>query len=208
VNRFSGSFVYDLPFHRLWAKGPGWSGKLLDGWQAGGIVTAQTGSPFTVVLAGAPAASAAAFGNPARPDLVGNPFKPGLVAANAGCQAPGRVNVPQSWFNPCAFASPAGVFGNEGRNVLTGPGFTDLDFSLSKSMLLGAENHRLQFRGDFFNLFNHPNFDIPNHVFECPPNPQGCGSPYGGASFGKILSENAYSNKPPRQIQLSVRYAF
>jgi carboxypeptidase family protein/TonB-dependent receptor-like protein len=205
VNRFSGSFVYDLPVRHLWTHGPA---RLLDNWQAGGIVTAQSGSPFTVVLAGSPAASAAAFGNPYRPDLVGNPFVAGTVAANPSCTAPGQVRTTQNWFNPCAFASPAGFFGTEGRNVLTGPGFTDIDFSLAKSMALGSETHRLQFRGDFFNLFNHPNFDIPGHVFGCPPLPQPCGTPYGGASFGRLLSANAYGSKPPRQIQLSLRYAF
>ncbi|MGB9072307.1 MAG: carboxypeptidase regulatory-like domain-containing protein [Terriglobales bacterium] len=198
VHRFSGSLAYDLPFRKLWAHGPDWSGRLLDNWQASGIVTAQSGSPFTVVLGGSPAASAAAFGNPARPDLVGDPFKPG--PAGSGC--PTQVKVPQSWFNTCAFAFPAPgllqgtyLFGNEGRNVLTGPGYTNLDFSLSKSMALGAENHRLQFRGDFFNLFNHPNFNIPSHVL-------------GAVNFGQVLSANAYGNKPPRQIQLSVKYIF
>jgi len=204
AQRFSASFVYDLPFQRLWAHDPSWSGRILDNWQAGGIVTAQTGSPFTVVFAGAPAASAAAFGNPARPDLVGNPFTPGAVAANPTCQAPSQVKVPQSWFNPCAFVNPAGAFGDEGRNVLTGPGLTNIDFGLSKSMALGKESHRLMFRGDFFNLFNHPNFDIPGHVFECSP----CSLPYGGASFARVLSANAYGDKPPRQIQLSARYIF
>ena len=62
-------------------------------------------------------------------------------------------------------------------------------------MALGAENHRLQLRGDFFNLFNHPNFDIPSHVL-------------GASTFGEVLSSNAYGNKPPRQIQVSVRYSF
>jgi len=189
VNRFSGSFVYDLPVHRLWSNGPG---RLLDNWQASGIVTAQTGSPFTVVLPGAPASSAAAFGNPARPDLVGNPFQPGTIA---GCQGPSQVRTPQSWFNRCAFATPAGAFGTEGRNILTGPGFTDIDFSLAKSMALRGENQRLQFRGDFFNLFNHPNFDTPNHVL-------------GSSNFAKLLSANGYGTKPPRQIQLSLRYGF
>ena len=65
VHRFSGSFVYDLPLTRLWAHGSGWSGRLLGNWQTGGIITVQSGSPFTVVLPGSPAASAAAFGNPA-----------------------------------------------------------------------------------------------------------------------------------------------
>jgi Carboxypeptidase regulatory-like domain len=202
VHRFVGSFVYDLPFQRLWAHGPGWSGRILNNWQAGGIVTAQSGSPFTVVLPGAPAASAAAFGNPARPDLLGDPFKAGPIAANPSCQAPTRVGVPQSWFNTCAFVDPpAGTypgtfqFGTESRNYLTGPGFTNIDFSLSKSMALGAENHRLQLRGDFFNLLNHPNFDIPSHVLGAP-------------TFGEVLSANAYGNKPPRQIQVSIRYSF
>ncbi len=214
VNRFSGSFVYDLPLQRLWAHGPKWSARLLDNWQAGGILTAQTGSPFTVVLAGTASSAGAAFGNPARPNLVGNPFQPGTLAGNPGCSGPSEVRVPQSWFNPCAFTEPATgplglpLFGSEGRNILTGPGFTNLDFGLSKSMALGAENHRLQLRGDFFNLFNHPNLSIPNHVF-CPPNFQGCSSSsYGGPSFARVQSANSYGNKPPRQIQLSARYIF
>lgn len=202
--------MYDLPVHWLWNNGPA---RLLNDWQASGIVTAQSGSPFTVVLAGAPASSAAAFGNPARPDLVGDPFAAGPVAANPSCSAPAQVRTPQSWFNPCAFVAPVGAaFGTEGRNILTGPGFTDIDFSLAKSMALGSENHRLQFRGDFFNLFNHPNFDIPGHVFECPPQPQVCsphgGPSYGGPGFGKLLSANGYGTKPPRQIQLSLRFGF
>jgi Carboxypeptidase regulatory-like domain/TonB dependent receptor-like, beta-barrel len=198
VHRFSGSFVYDLPFQRLWKNGPG---RLLNNWQAGGIIAAQTGSPFTVVLAGGSSSAAAAFGNPARPDLVGNPFQAGNVAANLGCTGPSQVKTPTSWFNTCAFVSPAqgptglSLFGTEGRNILTGPGYTDLDFGLSKSMALHAENHRLMLRGDFFNLLNHPNFDIPNHVL-------------GVSNFGKVLSANFYGSKPPRQVQLSARYIF
>ena len=152
-------------------RGPIWSRKLLENWQAGGIVTAQTGSPFTVVLGGAPAASAAAFGNPERPDLVGDPSKAGPVAANPTCQAPAQVRTPLNWFNECAFAAPAQetfgpAFGTEGRNILTGPGYTDIDFSFSKSIPLRGESHRLQFRGDFFNLLNHPNFDLPIRMFD------------------------------------------
>jgi hypothetical protein len=201
VHRFSGSFVYDLPLEH-WAHGKTWKQRLLGNWQASGIVTAQMGSPFTVVLAGASASAGAAFGNPARPNLVGDPFQTGNIAANPGCVGPSQVRVPQSWFNPCAFAFPApGLipntfqFGTEGRNVLTGPGYTNLDFGLSKSMALGSENHRLQLRGDFFNLFNHPNFDVPAHVL-------------GTSSFGQVLSANFYGNKPPRQIQLSARFVF
>src|SRR5579864_3084904 len=191
VHRFSGSFVYDLPFQQMWKNGPS---RLLNNWQASGIVMAQTGSPFTVVLAGAATSAGAAFGNPARPNLISNPYTPGPVATNSNpaCQttisqggfAADQVRMPGSWFNPCAFDFPAPgaypntfQFGNEGRNILTGPGFTDVDFGLSKSMSLGGENHRLQVRGDLFNLFNHPNFDVPSHVL-------------GGSNFGKVLSAN------------------
>jgi len=172
-------------------------------------MTAQSGSPFTVVLAGAPASSAAAFGNPARPDLVGDPFKAGPVAANPTCLAPAQVRTQQNWFNQCAFALPAvengvPVFGTESRNFLTGPGFTNLDFSLAKSIPFRAESHRVQFRGDFFNLLNHPNFDIPNHVCGQVINSPLCS----GANFGTILSANSNGNKPPRQIQLSIKYIF
>ena len=201
TNRFSGSFVYDLPLRRMWVHGSDWSDRVLNNWQAAGILTAQSGSPFTVVLPGAPQASAAAFGNPARPNLVGDPFQTGAITANPSCVGPTQVRVPQSWFNPCAFESPSfgptglPLFGTEGRNILTGPGYTNLDFGLSKSMALGSEDHHLILRGDFFNIFNHPNFDIPAHVF-------------GSSSFSEVLSANAYENKPPRQIQLSMRYSF
>jgi hypothetical protein len=110
---------------------------------------------------------------------------------------------------PVSAVSGLYLYGNEGRNVLTGPGYTDLDLGLAKSMALGSENHRLMLRGDVFNLFNHPNFDNPAHVFnfQCPAAPQPC-SNYGGASFAKVLSANSYGEKPPRQIQLSMRYMF
>jgi Carboxypeptidase regulatory-like domain/TonB dependent receptor len=212
-HRVSLSFLYDLPFRRMWAQGPNWSRKLLDNWQTGGIFAAQSGAPFTVVLAGSPAASAAAFGNPERPDLVGDPFKGGPVAANPNCQAPAQVNTIQSWYNQCAFAAPVQenfgpAFGTEGRNILTAPGYTNLDFSLAKSIPFRAESHRLQLRGEFFNLLNHPNLDIPNHVFDMPPCPANPNLICPAGNYGSVLAANAYGNRPPRQIQLSVKYIF
>ncbi len=213
THRLSLSFLYDLPLHRMWAQGPNWSRKLLENWQAGGILTAQSGSPFTVVLAGSPAASAAAFGNPQRPNFVGDPFKGGTVAANPTCQAPAQVGTPQNWFNQCAFAQPAAepfgpAFGTEGRNILTGPAYTNLDFSFAKSFPLRNESHRLQLRGEFFNLLNHPNFDIPNHTFNLAACSLNSALLCPAGNYGSILSANAYGNKPPRQIQVSVKYLF
>jgi hypothetical protein len=211
-NRLAISAVYDLPFGKLRTGGGGWRKALLDHWQMAGILTAQSGSPFTVNLAAAQTGSAiAAFGNPARPDVIADPFKAGPVMANPdpachatisqGGSAADVVQQPGSWFNPCAFAEPAltqfslPVFGTAARNILTGPAFSNLDYSLSRTIPLPTENRRLQIRGEFFNLTNHPNFDIPNHVF---------GSP----TFGQVLSANAYGNKPPRQIQLALKYIF
>ncbi len=206
-HRFVLSSVYDLPFGRRWAQRPGLRKRFLDNWQASGILTAQTGSPFTVNLAASQAGSAVtAFGNPYRPDLIANPMKPGPVTANPdpkchatvshGGTAADTVQQPGSWFNTCAFAQPAaGQFGSAGRNILTGPGITNIDFALAKNISLHTEGHRLQLRGEFFNLLNHPNLDIPNHVF-------------GTANFGEVLSANAYGNKPPRQIQLGLKYSF
>ncbi len=212
-HRLSLSFLYDLPLRRMWTQGPGWSRRLLDNWQAGGILAAQSGSPFTVVLPGAPAASAAAFGNPERPDLVGDPAKGGPVPGNPTCQAPAQVGTPQNWYNQCAFAEPPAepfgpAFGTEGRNVLTGPDLTDLDFFLAKSIPLHTESHRLQLRGEFFNLLNHPNFDIPDHTFDLTACAQNASLLCPAGNFGSILSANSYGDRPPRQIQLSVKYIF
>jgi hypothetical protein len=216
-HRLAISAVYDLPFGKLWAHGSPWRKALFDHWQMAGILTAQSGSPFTVNLSASAGGSAvAAFGNPARPDLIADPYKTGPVLSNPdpachttisqGGLAADVVHQPGSWFNPCAFAQPALVqlnpysapvplFGNAGRNILIGPAFSNLDFSLSKTIPLHSDRQRLQLRGEFFNLSNHPNLDIPNHIF---------GSP----TFGEVLSANAYGNKPPRQIQLGLKYSF
>src|ERR1017187_4603630 len=198
------SSVYDLPFGRKWITHHGWRWGLLGNWQVAGILTAQTGSPFTVNLAAPQSGSAiAAFGNRYRPDALSNPYMPGPALANPnpachitisqGGLAADVVDHPGSWFNSCAFLQPpAGQFGNAGRNIMTGPGLENLDFSLYKNLMLRKESHRLQLRAEVFDLLNHPNFDIPNRVF---------GSP----NFGQVLSGNAYGNKPPRQIQLGIK---
>jgi hypothetical protein len=209
TNRVSASVLYDLPFGGA-AGASALKKTLLANWQTGGIFSAQSGSPFTVVLPSPTgvSASAVAFGYPGRPNLVGDPAKPGLVAANPGCQAPAQLRTIGNWFNQCAFAQPASgtfispgsstpvlQFGTEGRNILTGPSFEDLDFSLTKAFPIRSEGQRVQFSGEFFNLFNHPNFDDPDHLF-------------GAENFGSVLSSNAHGDKPPRQIQVSFRYSF
>ena len=147
------------------------------------------------------------------PNIVGEPNRAGPVAGNPACEAPSQIRTPQNWFNQCAFAAPATetfgpAFGTEGRNAVIGPPYADLDFSLSKSFAFRSESQRLQFRGESFDLPNHPNFDDPYHDFEviaCGPNNSSlCPT----ANYGAVLSSNAHEDKPPRQIQLSFKYVF
>jgi hypothetical protein len=71
----------------------------------------------------------------------------------------------------------------------------DTDLSVSRSFGLSRESQRLNLRGDFFSLFNHPNFDPPVNIFD-------------SLNFGSLPSANRYQTRPPRQIQLSLRYSF
>ena len=83
-----------------------------------------------------------------RPNLVGDP----------GLDNPD----PSLWFNTAAFARPANfTFGSAGRDTLTGPGFNSFDVGVMKNNRFG-ESGNVQFRAEFFNLFNRPNFNLPN----------------------------------------------
>jgi hypothetical protein len=182
-HRLSVSYVYDLPFGKgraYLADNGAWS-KILSGWQTSGIVTLQSGRPFTVALLreldnSGTGISALGFGANDRPNVIGDP--------NLGEQSPER------WFNTSAFTlPPPGTFGNAGRNILDGPGYQNVNASLIKNTAL-SETLNLQFRAEFFNLFNHPNFNLPDNFL---------GSP----SFGQINSA-----REPRRIQFGVKLLF
>ncbi|MGC2657124.1 MAG: TonB-dependent receptor, partial [Bryobacteraceae bacterium] len=208
--RFVLSAVYNLPFGpgRKWLHS-GFGTSLLGGWTASAIWTAQNGRPFTVTRgvnqSGTEATTLTQLGIYSdRPNMIANPFIAGPVMQNPnvachsttseGGSAASQVRVPGSWFNPCAFAAAPGAFGDEGRNALIGPGLIDLDFALLRDIRL-KESQKLQARFEVFNLANHPNFDTPNANFD-------------SSTFAQILSSNAYGSKPPRQIQLSLKYIF
>jgi hypothetical protein len=199
-NRFVFSSVYQLPFGKgqRWLNQGSWADHLLGGWQASGILTLQSGKPFTI-LTGIDQSESGSINlaTSDRPDIVGNPFQPGNIAANPGCIGPTQVRTPTAWFNPCAFMEPAVLpaFGDLGRNTLIGPDFKNLDFSLAKEIPLHSEVRKLQFRVETFNLTNRPNFDLPNNTLT-------------SATFGQIPTEDAFGTKPPRQIQLGLKFIF
>ena len=182
-HRLSASYSYDLPFGkgRAHLADDGWVSTLLSGWQTFGIVTLQTGRPFTVALLSeidnsGTGRSILGFGANDRPNVVGDP--------RIGNPSPGQ------WFNQSAFAFPApGTFGNAGRNILEGPGYANVNASLVKNTAI-SEQFNLQFRAEVFNLFNHPNFNLPDNFL---------GSP----TFGQILSA-----RDPRHIQFGVKLLF
>jgi hypothetical protein len=131
---FSGT--YALPGRRYsWTKG----------WQLQAIGTMQSGTPLSAIVS----ADISGTGSPIvnRPNLIGDPD-----VANP---------TPSRFFNPAAFQIPeAGTFGNSGRNVIIGPGIQNLDVALARSIRL-SDTTRAQFRTDFYNALNHPNFVAP-----------------------------------------------
>jgi hypothetical protein len=182
-HRFSASYSYDLPFgkSRRYLNGSGWTSTIFGGWQTFGIVTLQTGRPFTVALLSeidnsGTGRSILGFGANDRPNVVGNPHL--------------AQRTPQQWFNQSAFAFPLpGTFGNAGRNILDGPGYQTVNASFVKNTSL-SERFNLQIRAEFFNLLNHPNFNLPDNFL---------GSP----TFGQITSA-----RDPRHIQFGAKLLF
>jgi hypothetical protein len=152
-HRFVFSPVYELPFgkDKPFLNSNMFENWVLGGWQVSGILTVQSGRPFTVLVS---QDNANVLGNVDRPMVVGD--------GNAG---PKTV---QQWINVSAFQlAPAGTFGNAGRNNLIGPGLTNLDLVLSRNFQI-MERFGLQFRAESFNLANHPNFDLPSQTFGVP----------------------------------------
>jgi len=164
---FTASVLYDLPFGKGKHYGGNWNGAtnaVLGNWQLNVIERATSGFPLFVVDSAALSESGTFFsynGNTLqRPNEVGDPNKAGPVAANPTCSAPSRIHTLQNWFNPCAFMkAPAGELGTAPRAPVYGPRFVNTDFSVMKNFPLSLrEGMNLQFRAEFFNLFNHPQF--------------------------------------------------
>jgi hypothetical protein len=162
---FTASVLYDLPFGKGKHFGGDWSGAkdaVLGRWQVNLIERATSGYPLFVVDSSNPSGVYFSYNGFTfdRPNEVGNPNQAGPVAANPLCAAPSEIHTKAHWFNQCAFMSaPAGELGTAARAPLYGPRFVNTDFSVIKDFPLSwREAMNLQFRAEFFNLFNHPQF--------------------------------------------------
>jgi hypothetical protein len=198
------NYIYELPFFR---KQQGFVGKVLGGWQASGIVTYNTGVPFTPTVSGFDPSGLGLLPPPttvARPNVTCDPNQGGLRTF-------------ESWFNTSCFqptpisntaiaglAPFTNTIGNGGRGIVIGPPTKRVDFTMSKSFKL-AETLRLQFRAEAFNVFNTTNFrGITTGVFNTTTAPSSV-SPVGNGSstFGRVTSV-----RDPRVIQLALRLSF
>ena len=184
---------YDVPSLRQFF-GDGTPRWIADGWQLNTLTQVRTGFPVNVTVNGG------IFGGALRPNLIeGVPLRPA------------NYDLPKNQFNPAAFALPAaGTFGNLGRNALRGPGFAQVDFSVSKDTRI-TETQSFQIRFEFFNLFNHANFADPSGglVKDSLVNTLNPTALFGqsistvGNQLGGLLGAGG-----PRQIQISARYNF
>jgi len=135
-HRFIVSAIYNLPGRRF---------AFIKGWQLQAIGTLQSGTPVSAIVS----ADVSGTGSPIvnRPNLVADP--------NISNPTPAR------FFNPAAFQIPEeGTFGNSGRNVIIGPGIQNFDVALVRTIRV-SDLTRAQFRTDFYNVLNHPNFVAP-----------------------------------------------
>ena len=183
---FTASILYELPFGKGKHFGSTWSGATnaaLGGWQMNLIERATSGFPLFVVDSSNPAGVDFSYnGNTfSRPNEVANPHQPGPVMANLNTRchvltsqidpitgeaglAPAQIGTHAAWLNGCAFSSaPAGELGTAARAPVYGPRFVNTDFSVIKDFPI-REAMKLQFRAEFFNLFNHPQFYLDGYA--------------------------------------------
>jgi len=167
---FVANYLWDVPIGKN-MKGGGKA--ILGGWQLSGITRFQSGSPLTV-------------------------YAPGDVAGiGAGGQRPNAIASPDgsktlaSWFNTSAFApATRGTFGNASVGIIRGPGINNWDMALYKMFPLPTERLSMQFRAQFFNIFNHTQY-------------AGVDTGLGSGSFGRVVSARS-----PRVIQLALELQF
>jgi len=188
-HRVVGNFNYELPF----GTGKnfvnhGVAARLLEGIQIAGIVSAQTGNPysiFTVQDNGRTGIAAFSW-----PDVIGDPHN------NPGPRF--QQGAVKTGLNLGAFSSGfLGHLGNSGRNQWYGPSHSDMDMVLMKNIHI-TERFRMQVRSEFFNLLNHPQFGQPGNVIENP----------GNFGLSTTIINRPDGTTSARQIQLAVKLNF
>ncbi|MGC2639436.1 MAG: TonB-dependent receptor [Acidobacteriaceae bacterium] len=192
---FNGNAVWQLPFGkgRPMLNHRGIANALAGGWEVTPTALARTGFPVNVIMPSSYTAPDGASGTE-RPDLV----------RGVSLTPPGGKSVAE-WINPAAFASPAGEFGDAPRDLVRGPGTWQMDLGADKTFSL-TERSQLQFRSEFFNIFNHPQLGQPQATFNAANT----------TGFGSIITTVNTAVSPvtpvgsgtPREVQFALRLQF
>ena len=185
-HRFTFSGVFELPFGvgKRFLNSPGVVDKFVGGWSLSPIVTFSSGVPLTVRDFTDPCGVSGPFITSCRPNLLRNP------------QLPGSKRSVNAWFDTGAFAQQTfGAFGTAGRNIILGDGAQNLDLAVIKRTDFGGDGRGVtaEFRAEFFNLANHPQFGPPDLNFSSP-------------TFGQIFSTARGSTERVIQFGFKLRF--
>ncbi|MGC2363859.1 MAG: TonB-dependent receptor [Candidatus Sulfotelmatobacter sp.] len=196
----NGNAVYELPFGRgkPMLNDGGIASAIAGSWELTTTALARTGFPVNVLMPSSYTAPDGASGTE-RPDLV-----PGVSLT-----PPGGKTVAE-WINPAAFALPAGEFGTAPRDLFRGPGTWQVDLGVAKHISL-TERTSLEFRSEFFNIFNHPQFGPPQATCDVAvSNPTGCPTGFGSiiTTVNTTTPISPVGSGTPREIQFALRVAF
>jgi Carboxypeptidase regulatory-like domain/TonB-dependent Receptor Plug Domain len=200
---FIANYVYQLPF---FVQQHGFAGHVLGGWEVSGITTFESGQSISVTQAVDPFACVAPADNPN--GCIAGTYPGGLgistpntdIAPRADLVAPVHLTKKiDQWFSTSSFVQAMGHFGSARNGIFLGPGVENWDLGAIKNIPIG-ERFRLQFRGEFFNAFNHTNFggSAANPAF-----PAGVDTNINDASFGQVIGTHL-----PRRIQLGAKLYF
>ncbi len=192
------SYVYDLPFFTR----PGVLHTVLGAWQWSGLVTYQSGVPFSVINGGFGdnAGVGNGTGTGSYVDIIGSPYATPSQKETAGVLGP-------VLYNPAAFAEPTGLtFGDAGRNILNNPARTNFDMGLFKRIPMKSEARAIEFRAEAFNVFNHTQWSGVNNTASC----------YGGsnnsAGDSTCIATQTFLHPngahDPRILQLGLKFLF
>jgi len=186
---FQMAFVYELPYKTQGGSGNKAARAVLGDWQVNGIFSAVSGTPFTIFASGADL------------NMPGNAQTANL---NGTYKVIGEHGDAGFYFDPTAFSQPTGTnLGNTGRNQFRGPGYWNQDLSLFRAFPVGGGGKRVEFRTEFFNLFNHARWGNPDNNVT-------------SGTFGRTFDAGAVNagrssrdfGTGERQIRLGIRFQF
>jgi len=194
-HHFVAAYSYDLPFGRgqaIAGNASGFLNQIIGNWQISGITSVSSGNWFTIsdpfVSSSNNDCGGTVAYNCSRPNVIGNPN--------------GHPCIPGTFYNTCAFTSDLvpGTYGDEGRNVVLGPGYQTWDMSFLKLFPV-REEMRFEFRTDFFNVWNHTNYLT---------GPMGAAGQFEPVSVELGTSQMGFPQaaRDPRLIQFALKFIF